>query len=95
MKTITMLDVRLSNGNWFSLENKRFFGDINYRLLTGKQSKNKYLVRFTTAWSDMFNQDKKYFYKINEIDQETLKIGSMFDPDFKNIDSVKAYLKYK
>ena len=92
---ITLTDVRNANGNWFSSSNKRLFGDINYRLLTGKKTGDKYLVRLTNGWSDMFGQPKRQFYKINAIDQDTLKIKNMLDPEFESMDEVRDFLKTK
>jgi len=88
----TMTDVREANESWFSRSNKSLFGDIDYRLLTGKKSKDKYLVRSTYGWTDMFGSPKKVFYKINKLDQKTLKIGNMLDPEFRTLDGVKDFL---
>ena len=100
MKTkVTMSDVRFANESWFSRSNKRFFGDLDYRLLTGKTSKNKFLVRASNGWTDMFGQPKSVFYAINPIDPETLKIESMLTDTsgqnvrFLSLESVKEFLR--
>lgn len=93
MNEITLSDVREANDQWFSRSNKRLFGDLEYRLLTGGISKDKFLVRSTTGWTDMFGKPKRVFYKINPVNMETLKIEPMLDPEFDSLDEVKEFLK--
>jgi len=86
--------VKEAQQDWFSRKNKKFFGDVDYRVLHGKATGNAFLVRSTYRWSDMFGQDKKLVWKINELDQDTCKIRSLIDKDFRDIDSVKDWLKF-
>jgi len=91
---VTLADVKYAQPGWFSRGNKRMFGDVNYRLLTSKYTKQKYLVRLTSQWSDMFGRPKSYIYRINPINMETLEIEPLNDKQFKSLDSVKDYLRY-
>ena len=85
--------VKEAQPDWFSRKNKKFFGDVDYRVLHASISGKAFLVRSTYRWSDMFGQDKKLVWKINELDQGTCKIRSLIDKDFRDIDSVKDWLK--
>ena len=87
-----MTQIRAANPQWFSRSNKRFFGDINYRLLYGKTTGERYLVRLTNAWSDMFSGVKKAHYRINTINDD-LTIGKLLDEQFADMDSVRGWLK--
>jgi len=95
--TTTLADVRRANTNWFSRSNKRFFGDCGYKVLTAK-SGQKYLVRLSGAWSDMFGRPKSYNYYLNPINPD-LSIGTLVDgPDgcplkFADLDDVKEWLR--
>lgn len=90
---VTLSQVKAVNSKWFSKENKKLFGDINYMVRQGKTSKQPYLIRFTSAWSDMFDGVKKYHYRINKIDPNTLQINSLIDTIFKSKESVREWLK--
>jgi len=91
--TTTIADVKSANPKWFTRDNKRFFNDVSYHVLHS-QSKKAYLVRATYAWTDMFNpRNRRLHYRINEIDQTTLEVGSLIDDEFKNIDTVKDWLR--
>jgi hypothetical protein len=90
--TVTISQVRETQPNWFSRKNKRFFGDIQYWVLTGKSGK-PYLLRSTFMWSDMFGQPKQVRYRISEIDQQTLKIGSLVDDIFHFREDAKDWIK--
>ena len=86
-------DVKQAQPGWFSRKNKRFSGDISYRVLHGKQSGDAYLVRSTFAWSDMFGKEKRLSWRVNAIDQETCEIRPLIDREFSSIDSVKFWLR--
>jgi hypothetical protein len=45
-------------------------------------------------FSDMFGQPKKYFYRINEIDPITLKIGRLIDDIFQTKDAALKWIEY-
>ena len=87
-------DIKQAQPDWFSLKNKRFFGDVSYRALRGKASGKVFLVRSTFAWSDMCGGDRRLHWRVNEIDQDTLIIRGLIDKSFSSIDSVKDWLKF-
>jgi hypothetical protein len=82
MPTISLAQVQAAQPGWFSKSNKRFFGDKRYTTRQGKQSKKTYLVRSTTMWSGMCGGRETLVYRINTVDQETHKIGSLIDEIF-------------
>lgn len=69
MNIKTLQDLKSANQQFFAKGNKRFFGDIDYRLLTGKESKTKFLIQHTYQWSDMFGGPKKLFLSSNPFQQ--------------------------
>ncbi len=89
----TLSDVKLSQPDWFSRRNKKFFNDINYRVLHGKVSGKPFLVRSTYAWSDAFGQPQRMSWIINPLSDD-LKIQSMIDKHFGTLDNVKDHLKF-
>jgi len=88
----TLSEVKARQPEWFSRKNKKFFGDVSYRILHGKVSKKPFLVRSTYGWSDMFGRPRVLTWHINEL-EENLEIGNLLDTVFKNLDGVKDYLK--
>ena len=93
----TIAQVMAANPNWFSRDNKRFFGDLSYKVLHGKVSHTPFLVRKTNAWTDMFDGLKKPHFVVNAIEPGTLKVLSMVPGDvehrrFKDIEEVKEFL---
>ena len=92
------LDTLVSkNRTWFAPGNASFFGDKRYFTMTGKQSGKTFLIRYSSAWSDMFDKEKKYNYYINYIDDD-LKIGTFVEKDhlpaeFRTLDNVKDWLQ--
>lgn len=87
----TLTAVRQAQPDWFSRGNKRFFGDVNYRVLYSRNS-GPYLIRLTAQWSDMFGQPKTYRYRINKLNED-LTIGGLLDVEFHDLRLVKSYLK--
>ena len=55
----TFQELKQVNQSYFTPENKRFFNDINYKVLTGKKTKKRFFVQHTYKFSDMFGGDKK------------------------------------
>jgi len=88
---------RINNGSlnaissYFSRDNKKFFNDISYKLLTHKITKVKYLITHTYKFSDMFDNIKKDSYVIKSI-SENGKISND-SLDFNTLENVKNYLK--
>ena len=91
--SITLTDVRQANSKWFTPENKRFFGDVSYKVLHGKASHKPFLVRATYAWTDMFDRTKRLHYRINPLEPDTLDIQPLVDQEFKNLAEVKDWLE--
>ncbi len=88
----TLTDLRAAQPEWFSRKNKRFFGDVSYKVLHGKVSRKPYLVRSTYQWSDMFGQPKTLRYRVNTI-KDDLHIGPLLDRQFSDLEDVKDWLK--
>lgn len=93
LEKIVLSNVKNANPQWFTRENKRFFNDVSYRLLYGKITGKRYLIRSTYAWSDMFDGVKKLHWRINHINDD-LTIGNLTDDIFQSIYDVKAWLKF-
>ena len=93
-KSPTLLrDIKAAQPDWFSRGNKRFFDDVSYKAYYSKKTGTAYLVRSTYAWSDMFGRPRVLHYRINNLNQDTLKIESLIDDVFKSIFEVKAWLR--
>jgi len=88
----TLSQVKAAQPEWFSRKNKRFFGDINYRVLHGKTSGEPFLVRLTNAWTDMFRQPKKRHYRVNGL-RDDLTIAPLINDIFADLWAVKRWLK--
>lgn len=88
---ITMQEVRQANRTWFDDGNKKFFGDVDYSVVHSV-SGEPYLLRSTYAWSDMFSRNRKLHYRLNSID-DVLKIGSLVDDVFSDLDDVEHWLE--
>jgi len=93
MKTVTITDVIKAQRGWFSSENKAFFGDKVYDVSKGGRSGKHYLVRLTQAWSDMFDGKPKDHFRVNELDQQTLKIGKLLDGIFPTQADLDTWLR--
>ena len=89
---ITIQEVKAKQAEWFSIKNKRFFGDVWYKVRQGKTSKKVYLVRLSSCWSDMLGENKTFVYRINNINPD-LSIGGLLNIQFKTFDEVKTWLK--
>ena len=95
---ITIQQIEAANVQWFSKGAKKFSNDRSYYAYTSKVDKKVYLIRSSYMFSDMFGGQKKLSYTINEINQETLKIGSLINDDrhsvltFDSLQEAKKYL---
>lgn len=89
-KTYSM--VRAANQQWFAQGNQAFFNDLEYGTLRSGTG-SLYLWRKTAGFSDMFDGVKKVHYRINDLDQETLKIGKLIGQIFRSMDEVRDYLE--
>ena len=90
MERITIADLRASNLRYFSKDNKRVFGDVDYRILHDKQ-RQPYLVRSSYAFSDMFGNERTLGWYVNPI-SPTLEIMPGLDQVFATLDQVKYTL---
>jgi len=93
LKLIPLTELKHANPQWF--EGKRFFGDVLYLSKAGKKTGRTYLVRLTSAWSDMFGCQRVFKYRINEVDQKTHHIGELLPDEFDSILQVKIWLESK
>lgn len=83
--------IKSANKGWFSAGNKRFFGDVRYYAYRSKTGK-PYLVRATFAWSDMFGQEPKLTFRINNVDPNTLKIEHLIENVFETLEDAKHWV---
>jgi len=88
---VTIADVKRANPLWFSKENRRFFGDVDYRVLRDR-SEQAYLVRGTYGWTDMFGEPKRLRYRLNPVTEEG-NILSLMNGEFKSLGDVKEWLR--
>ena len=88
----TLAEVKARQPEWFSRKNKKFFGDISYRILHGKVSKKPFLVRSTYGWSDMFGRPRTISWRVNKLEVD-LEIGDMVDQSFMGLELVRHFLK--
>ena len=89
----TIQDLKQINPIFFLPENKRFFNDIDYKLLTGKKTKTKFLIQHTYKWSDMFGNEKKAVYVVKPVTDKGVILESV--AEFKKLSEVKNFLKNK
>ena len=87
----TIQELKQVNKGYFTPENKRFFNDINYKVLTGGKSKTKFFIQHTYQFSDMFNGIKKDVFVIKPITTEGKILPSV--ETLKELNQVKQYLK--
>ena len=87
---VTLNRVRRANRQWFAPGNAGFFNDKEYRILHDKEGK-PYLVRSTTAWTDMFGQKPRLHCRINSLNAD-LSIGPLLDGEHTNWDAAQDWL---
>jgi hypothetical protein len=85
-------ELKEHNKTWFNPQNKRLFGDKSYKVLHGQRTGNPYLIRSTTAWTDMFDGVKKLHYRINPI-RNDFQILLLIDSIFYSLDEIQAWVK--
>ena len=94
VKGVSLLNqIKNANEGWFSVKNKRFFNDIAYYGRYGKVTHKPYLIRSTKGWTDMFGLEPRIHYRINLINEDTLKIEDLIDEEFQTIEDVKEWLE--
>ena len=89
IKTIQQL--KAVNKKWFTPANKRFFNDINYKVLTGKKTKTRFLIQHTYQFSDMFDGIKKAVFVVKPITTEGKILPTV--ETLKELNQVKQYIK--
>ena len=87
----TFQELKEVNQGYFSLANKRFFNDINYKVLTGRKSKTRFLILHTYQFSDMFGEEKKAVFVIKPITTDGKILPTV--ETLKELNQVKQYMK--
>jgi len=84
-------ELKQANQSYFTPENKRFFNDINYKVLTGGKSKTRFLIQHTYQFSDMFDGIKKAVFVVKPITVEGKILPTV--ETLKELNQVKQYMK--
>ena len=87
----TFQELKEVNQGYFSLANKRFFNDINYKVLMGGKSKTRFLIQHTYQFSDMFGEEKKAVFVVKPITTEGKILPTV--ETLKELNQVKQYMK--
>ena len=87
----TFKELKEVNQSYFTPENKRFFNDINYKVLTGGKSKTRFLIQHTYQFSDMFNGIKKAVFVIKPITVDGKILETV--ETLKELNQVKQFMK--
>ena len=87
----TIQSLKRDNKSYFTPENKRFFNDINYKVLKGGKSKTRFLIQHTYQFSDMFDGVKKAVFVVKPISTEGKILPTI--ETLKELNQVKQYMK--
>ena len=87
----TIQSLKRVNKSYFTPENKRFFNDINYKVLMGGKSKTRFLIQHTYQFSDMFDGVKKAVFVIKPISAEGKILPTV--ETLIELNQVKQYMK--
>ena len=87
----TFQKLKQVNQSYFTPENKRFFNDINYKVLMGGKSKTRFLIQHTYQFSDMFDGVKKAVFVVKPISIEGKILPTV--ETLKELNQVKQYMK--
>ena len=87
----TIQSLKRVNKSYFTPENKRFFQDINYKVLKGGKSKTRFLILHTYQFSDMFGEEKKAVFVIKPITTDGKILPTV--ETLKELNQVKQYMK--
>jgi len=87
----TFQELKQANQSYFTPENKRFFNDINYKVLMGGKSKTRFLILHTYQFSDMFGEEKKAVFVIKPITTDGKILPTV--ETLKELNQVKQYMK--
>ena len=87
----TIQELKQVNQSYFTPENKRFFNDINYKILKGAKSKTRFLIQHTYQWSDMFDGIKKAVFVVKPITTDGKILPTI--ETLKELNQIKQYMK--
>ena len=87
----TIQELKQVNQKYFTPENKRFFNDINYKVLKGGKSKTRFLIQHTYQFSDMFDGIKKAVFVVKPITVDGKILPTV--ETLKELNQVKQYMK--
>ena len=87
----TFQELKEVNKGYFSLANKRFSNDINYKVLMGKKTKTRFLIQHTYQFSDMFDGIKKAVFVVKPITTDGKILPTI--ETLKELNQVKQYMK--
>ena len=87
----TIQSLKRVNKSYFTPENKIFFNDINYKVLTGGKSKTRFLIQHTYQFSDMFDGVKKAVFVVKPISAEGKILPTV--ETLKELNQIKQYMK--
>jgi hypothetical protein len=87
-----MRNIKQKQPAWFSPENRRFFNDVSYWAYYGKRTGERYMVRSTYAWTDMFGSPPRLHYRVNRIGED-FDIRPLVDREFHDLDEVEEWLE--
>ena len=87
----TIQSLKRVNKSYFTPANKRFFNDINYKVLMGGKSKTRFLIQHTYQFSDMFDGVKKAVFVVKPISAEGKILPTV--ETLKELNQVKQYMK--
>jgi len=94
---MNMKQLREKHKSYFSPENKKFFNDINYRVLQSEKSKTSYLIQHTYKFigkhSINFDGIKNSVYVVKPVTNKGDILESV--AEFKELSEVKNFLKNK
>ena len=85
-------DVKDKQPGWFTPANKRFFQDCRYSVRYGQQTGERFLLRSTYMWSDMFDGPKTLHYRLNSLEDD-LAIGPLVETVFSTRAQAMAWLR--
>jgi hypothetical protein len=87
----TIQELKQVNQKYFTPKNKRFFNDINYKVLKGAKSKTRFLIQHTYQFSDMFDGIKKAVFVVKPITTDGKILPTV--ETLKELNQVKQYMK--
>jgi hypothetical protein len=90
-RSYLLRSIKANNDGWFTRANKRFFNDVAYMAYYSGEGE-RFLVRSTYAWTDMFGAKPRLHYRVNPIG-DNFQIQPLIDTEFNSLDDVKMWLR--